>query len=219
MKQLQLFTGLVCAAWLGLAGAGPSSQVAWTLDTLQRVAKADPAKGKQIAQGCESCHAATPQNASSPYPVLQGQLATYLYKQLRDYKDGSRNNPIMAGMVASLGDQDMADVAAYYSREDRPDWSTSGMVFPDGVKQLVSSGDGKRILPPCKACHEADASGQKIDIPALAGQKAAYLEQTLLDYQAGARANDLYGRMRLITQQLSADEIKQLARYYAGSGR
>lgn len=215
MQRLAIFAGLLLAT--GAAGAGPSSQVAWTLETLHLVERGDAARGKQTAQGCEACHAANPQNAANP--DLRGQLATYLYKQLRDYKDGTRANPVMTAMAAGLGDQDMADIAAYYSQQDRPAWSTRGMVFPEGIGQLVGEGDGKRILPPCKACHEADGSGQKIDIPALAGQKAAYLEQTLLDYQSGTRANDLYGRMRSIARQLSATEIQQLARYYAGSDR
>ena len=204
------------AVFSGQAWAEPSSKVAWTLDTLHLVEKGDAAKGKQLAQTCDSCHAATPQNASSPNPSLQGQLATYLYKQLRDYKDGSRPNPVMAGMAAGLSDQDMADVAAYYSRETGPSWRKESFVS-DIVEQLVERGDGKRILPPCQACHESNGKGQKIDIPALAGQKAAYLEQTLLAYKSGERHNDLYSRMRSITQQLGDEEIKQLARYYAGS--
>lgn len=217
MKPLYIYAGAWLAAFGGLACAGPSSQVAWTLDTLHKVEKGDAAKGKQIAQTCESCHAPTPQNAASPSPTLHGQLATYLYKQLKDYKDGSRDNPVMSGMVQSLSDQDMADVAAYYSQEKAPEWRDASAT--DAAEHLVDKGDGKRILPPCKACHESDGRGQKQDIPALAGQKANYLEETLLAYKSGARHNDLYSRMRSISQQLSDEEIKQLARYYAGSGR
>jgi cytochrome c553 len=58
-----------------------------------------------------------------------------------------------------------------------------------------------------------------MDTPVLAGEKASYLEQTMLAYKSGARHNDIYRRMRLIVQQLSDDEIRQLARYYAGLER
>ncbi|SMF96726.1 Cytochrome c553 [Methylomagnum ishizawai] len=212
MKPHHLFAA--CAVFSGLAWAGPSSQVAWTLDTLRQVEHADPNKGKQLAATCEGCHAPTAGNAANP--SLRGQLATYLYKQIRDYQDGSRQNPIMAGMVAGLSEQDAADIAAYYSHEPAPAWRKP-MLIPDNIEQLVGRGDGKRILPPCQACHEADGRGQKIDIPALAAQRAAYLEQTLLAYKSGERHNDLYSRMRSLTQQLSDEEIKQLARYYAGA--
>lgn len=217
-KQLFILGCLMLVVLSEIAGAEPSSKVAWTLDTLHKVERADANKGKQIALGCDSCHAATAGNAATQYPSLKGQLATYLYKQLRDYKDGGRQDPVMSGMVAALSDQDMADVAAYYSREAAPDWRKNSIV-PESTEQLVNRGDGKRILPPCKACHESDGRGQKIDIPALATQRAAYLEQTLLAYKSGARHNDLYSRMRSISQQLSDEEIKQLARYYAGSSQ
>jgi cytochrome c553 len=244
MKQIYVFGCLVLAAFSGQSSAEPSSQVAWTLETLQRVKNADPGKGREIARSCESCHAATPKNAESQdfrrreqpstnttnvskevrdykddtRPNLRGQLSTYLYKQLRDYKDGTRPHAIMTAFAAGLSDQDMADVAAFYSREAGPEWRKADAV-PEDVEQLVERGDGKRILPSCAACHEPGGQGQKIDVPALAGQKAAYLGQTLRDYQAGIRRNDLYGRMRSITQQLSDEEINQLARYYAGSDR
>ena len=56
--------------------------------------------------------------------------------------------------------------------------------------------------------------GEKQDIPALAGQQANYIENTLQSYKRGERHNDVYGRMRLIAQQLSDQEIKDLAHYY-----
>ena len=94
-----------------------------------------------------------------------------------------------------------------------------GLNVSEAAEVLVKEGDSRRILPPCTACHEASGTGQKIDVPAIAGQNAAYLEQTLLDYKSGARKNDLYARMRDITRQLSEEEIKEVARYYAGLKR
>lgn len=210
-----LLSSLLLAACGGSAIAEPSSKLAWTPENLALVKSGDVAKGKQIAETCAACHAAGPQPAGSAFPYLQGQLATYLYKQLRDYKDGSRPNSVMAGITAGLSDQDMADVAAWYSQQPIPS-GTKTQLTQEIAEQLVEGGDGKRILPPCESCHEPDGKGQKIDVPALAGQNAAYTEQTLLDYKSGVRHNDLYGRMRTITQQLSNEEIKELARYYSG---
>jgi cytochrome c553 len=79
---------------------------------------------------------------------------------------------------------------------------------------MVEEGDGKRILPPCAVCHGANGQGEKMDIPALAGQRADYLAKTLLEYKSGQRHNDIYGRMRLIADELSETEIRELAQYY-----
>ena len=213
MKTAKLLAGAALVLATGLACAEPSSKLAWTPETLAAIKKGDPAKGKVIAESCASCHA-----NGGQFPYLDGQLAPYLYKQLHDYKDGSRANPIMTGLVAGLSPEDMAHVAVYYSGQDIPP-PPKEEKGSEAAEVLVKEGDSRRILPPCAACHEASGTGQKIDVPAIAGQNAAYLEQTLLDYKSGARKNDLYGRMRDITRQLSEDEIKQLARYYAGLGR
>jgi cytochrome c553 len=218
MKKTYLFGGILLAAFSGRILAEPSSKVAWTAETLALVKNADAAKGKQIAESCAACHTGGPQPAGSQFPYLHGQLATYLYKQLRDYKDGTRRSDIMAGIAAGLSDRDMADVSAWYGTQKIPA-GAKAEAAAESAESLVESGDGRRILPPCESCHEPNGKGQKIDVPALAGQNAAYTEQTLRDYKSGARHNDLYGRMRTITQQLSDEEIRQLARYYQGLGR
>lgn len=198
--------------------AAPSSKLAWTPANLSRVSHGDAANGKRLAESCSGCHSLGPAPEGSTFPLLQGQLATYLYKQLQDYRDGSRSNPIMTGIAQGLSDSDMANLAAFYSQQSLPA-AAQLVVHNDVGEHLAEQGDSKRILPPCQACHEADGRGQRIDIPALAGQNAAYLEQTLLDYRSGSRHNDLYGRMRTISQHLSDSEIKDLARYYGGLSR
>lgn len=213
MPARHLIASLLTMATIGAAWAEPSSKVAWTPETLAALKQGDAAKGKTIAESCASCHA-----NGGQFPYLDGQLAAYLYKQLQDYKDGSRANPIMAGLVAGLSAEDMANVSVYYSQQSIP---AAPKVEPaeEVAEQLVEAGDNGRILPPCAVCHESSGKGQKIDVPAIASQNAEYLEQTLLDYKSGARHNDLYGRMRAITEELSTAEIKQLARYYAGMSR
>jgi cytochrome c553 len=210
--------GLLLVAFGGPVVAEPSSNVAWTLETLALVKNGDREKGRQIAETCAACHASGPQPAGTTFPDLQGQLATYLYKQLRDYKDGTRASEIMAPITASLSDKDMADVAAWYSAQPAQAGAKAETVS-ETAERLVERGDGRRILPSCNACHEADGRGQTIDVPALAGQNPAYTEQTLLDYKSGARHNDIYGRMRTIARELGDEDIRQLARYYAGLKR
>jgi len=205
MKGL-LFAGLMSLALVSNVLAEPSSKVAWTKETLQFVRNGNADRGKELAQTCASCH-----TAASEYPHLDGQLATYTYRQLQDYKNGNRKHAVMSGMTQGLSDQDMADLAAWYSKQT-PMAGSGGVDDPTGV---AFKGDSQRMEPPCSSCHGGDGQGEKVDTPRLAGQNAAYLENTLLAYKAGARANDIYHRMRLIAEKLSDQEIKQLAEYYS----
>ena len=190
------------------AMAEPSSAVAWNPETLTLVKKGDVAKGQVIAQTCNSCHA-----LGGEYPYIDGQIGPYVFKQLKDYKDKHRDNAVMTALATGLSDQDMADLSAYFQKQTAPTSKNPAKVSDKAI-ELVSRGDSRRILPPCAACHESNGLGQKIDVPALAGQNAAYLKQTLLDYKIGARKNDLYGRMRSIAKELSTEEIDALATYY-----
>lgn len=71
--------------------------------------------GKQKAATCFACHGTDGNSVDPQYPRLAGQYNAYLQHVLHEYKDGQRNNPIMKGMVATLSDQDIEDVAAYFS--------------------------------------------------------------------------------------------------------
>ena len=202
--------------------AEPSSQIAWTPELLNLVKKGNADKGKVLAESCKSCHGDKGQGMKEEtrddevlpaIPALAGQVATYTYKQLRDYLSGSRSHVQMTGVAKGLSEQDAADLAVWFSSLPRAE-NKSGSEKLARAEKMVEQGDGKRILPPCFVCHGSKGQGEKQDIPALAGQQANYFTRTLLDYKTGQRHNDVYSRMRLIVQQLSEDEIKELAQYY-----
>lgn len=199
--------------------AAPSSDVAWNLATRTLVANGDPEHGEQLSAQCASCHGAAGISPDPSYPHLAGQLATYTYKQLYDYKEGYRAHAMMAAFVANLSAQEMADLAAWYARFPLPPAQTASAQDNDLAYRLAQKGDGPRLIPPCASCHGRKGRGDIINMPALAGQSAAYLRQTMLDYKQGKRANDIYSRMRLISEQLSDEEINALADYYAGMGQ
>ncbi len=203
-----LLTGIVLVLSAANIYAEPSSKVAWTYETLTFVKKGNASHGKDLAGTCAGCH-----NDTNANPRLEGQLATYVYRQLQDYKNGSRKDPTtaMQGVVSYLSDQDMADVAAWYDKQ-KPTAGKGGGKDGTGI---VFQGDGKRMEPACSSCHGGSGQGEKVDTPRLAGQKAEYLEKTLFAYKAGTRANDIYSRMRLIAGKLSDTEIKLLAEYYS----
>lgn len=89
--------------------------LALTFGTLQA---GDPAAGEQKSKACAGCHGPDGNSASPLYPRIAGQYETYLLQALKDYKSGARKNAIMAGLVATLSDQDLEDLAAYYAAQE-----------------------------------------------------------------------------------------------------
>lgn len=85
------------------------------LSTTPAMGGGDPAAGKEKSQTCTACHGPDGNGPNTQYPRLAGQYEDYLYHSLKAYKSGDRQNPIMAGMVSSLSDQDMQDLAAWYA--------------------------------------------------------------------------------------------------------
>jgi len=219
MKRMLFLLAFIAPA---LVNAEPSSQIAWTPDNLNLVKSGNLSKGKELAESCKSCHGDKGQGMKEEtrdgetlpsIPALAGQLATYTYKQLRDYANGSRSHVQMTGIAKGLTEQAAADLAVWFGSLPHAE-NKSGSKNLDRAEKMVESGDGKRILPPCFVCHGGKGQGEKQDIPALAGQQADYFARTLLEYKNGQRHNDIYSRMRLISQQLSEAEIKELAQYY-----
>ncbi len=78
-------------------------------------AAGDAAAGKAKAAVCAGCHGATGVSVNPMYPNIAGQHAQYLAQSLHDYKSGARNNATMKAMVAALSDEDIDNLAAYYS--------------------------------------------------------------------------------------------------------
>ncbi|MFA5922294.1 MAG: c-type cytochrome [Methylococcaceae bacterium] len=219
MKRMLLLLAIIAPV---VVDAEPASQIAWTPEVLNLVKNGDINKGKELAESCKSCHGDKGQGMKEEtrddetlpaIPALAGQLATYTYKQLRDYFNGSRSHDQMTGVAKGLTEQDAADLAVWFSSLP-PQGNKSSSQNLARAEKMVEQGDGKRILPPCFVCHGSKGEGEKQDIPALAGQQADYFARTLLDYKKGLRHNDIYSRMRLIAQQLSEEEIKELAQYY-----
>jgi cytochrome c553 len=198
----------------------PVSQVIWTPEVLQILARADVAKGRaKVQELCVACHGETGVSPSPQFPHLAGQSGPAIYKQLYDYRTGSRDHPMMTGIAKALDESAIADVAAYYAGQPQrnPNPVTLAPAVP-AIVQLVELGDPHRNLPPCASCHRAGAGGP-IESPVLAEQQYEYLLQQLKLYATAERRNDVYGRMRLIASRLTEDEMKGLAGYYRAGFR
>ncbi|RMG58254.1 MAG: cytochrome c [Gammaproteobacteria bacterium] len=98
--------------WTGLLG------LALMLGMSAAQAAGDPVAGQKKAQACAACHGADGNSTVPMYPKLAGQYRNYLEHALKAYKTGERKNPIMVGMAASLSDQDIADLAAWFSSQE-----------------------------------------------------------------------------------------------------
>lgn len=210
MNRLWLSLILAVPAFVS---AAPSSHVAWTAEQLNFVKGGNLQKGRELAAACTACHGEIGISATPAYPSLAGQLPTYLFKQLHDYADNSRDNPLMNGIAKGLGKQDMADLAAWFASLPAPP-ASYGSAAKKKAEILVTQGDNERLLVPCEVCHGNDGKGRKLDVPALAGQPAEYLSATLSAFKDGSRHNDVYGKMRLIAKTLTEKEIEELGVYY-----
>jgi cytochrome c553 len=197
------------------APSSPVSQVVWTSDVLQILADAKPERGRaKVLEVCAACHGEQGISAAPEFPHLAGQSGAAIYKQLHDYRTGSRTNEQMTNVAKALDETAVADVAAYYAAQPKRNPNPVTLATPpDLIVRLVELGDPDRNIPPCAACHRP-GSGGPVETPVLSEQGDSYLALQLKNYAAGERRNDVYGRMRSIASKLTDAEIKGLASYY-----
>jgi len=198
----------------------PVSQVVWTPALLQTLADAKPERGRAKAQEvCVACHGEQGVSTAPENPHLAGQSGAAIYKQLNDYRTGSRTHQQMTDIAKALDEITLADVAAYYAaqpkRNPNPDTLAES---PPVIVRLIELGDPSRNIPPCASCHRP-RSGGPIETPILAEQGKEYMVRQLMLYASGERHNDVYGRMRIIAAQLTAAEMDGLAAYYRAGFR
>jgi cytochrome c553 len=172
---------------------------------LPSFALADAMKGAQLSASCAHCHGTDGNSSSGQYPNLAGQTAEYLYLQIKAFKEGARKDPMMSPMVGILTDQDMRDLADFYSSQS----STRGSFKPD--PDLVAQ--GKQIVADakCGACHPATFRGAK-EIPRLTRQKYPYLVKQLKDFRDGTRTTD-NGTKAPSVKGLTDAQIEAVAQY------
>lgn len=220
--RLRRRTAFLIAAVLTAATtlvSAPSSWVAWTLETVKLVRSGDVARGKKLHEDCAGCHGEAGNVDIPDVPDLGGQDPLYTYKQLADYKVGTRASSIMTEAVKPLSDRDMVDLAAFYAAQ-KPPRSTGATPAPNAAAvKLVSVGDGPRLIPACDACHGERGAGNPrfYGMPALKDQKLQDLVVQMRAFRSGERGNDVYRVMRAVSKRLSDAEIAALSAYYSGA--
>ena len=194
-----LFAGL-----MQTAAAENSAPFEWSKEKFDLVATGDAQKGKKAAKKfkCKKCHNKDGISDDEEIPSIAGQRATYMYKQLHDFKVGIREDDDMKKATRKMNEEDMVHLSAWFASLERP-----AMVGGAPLLQVKV----------CDSCHDKDIveKDNHIEVaPILTGQIRQYLEANMMKFRDAGRSNDLYDRMQSVTHKLNENEIKELARYY-----
>ncbi|BBP46457.1 cytochrome c [Thiosulfatimonas sediminis] len=227
LTKLLIATGLsVLSANSVMASNVPHAEP-WTakewLETKAAMPQGDIDKGKLLAQEgyCYSCHGVGGNNPTQSTPSLAGQNATYTYKMLLDYKSGrfyvDHKSHVMVNVMQYYNEQQMADMAAYFAAQPLPyaEYVEKDVDVDPAIVRLVAKGDTSRMIVPCASCHGAHGEGGMNETPALTGLSPRMFIRQMQKYKDGERHNDVNAGMAQFTKELTDDEIKALADYYA----
>lgn len=180
------------------------------------LAAGDASAGRAKSATCAACHNADGNSTNPEYPKLAGLGAGYLFKQLQEYKNGTRANAIMLGMSAALSEQDMLDLAAFHDSQTIARGAADPELAPLGEAIFLGGNLGTGVSA-CIACHGPAGTGNPAaKFPALAGQHAQYTETQLKAFRSMERANDAGQMMRNIAARMTDAEIRAVASYIQG---
>ncbi len=182
------------------------------------------ASGETKAVLCTACHGPNGNSANPEWPRLAGQSAVYIAEQLKLFRSGVRNNPIMKPLAASLSDQDIDDLAVYFEAQTPTGLEADPSYWKTG-EALYLSGDAAREVPACVACHGPVGRGNlAAGYPALRAQQSVYVVKQLNDYANGTRytgpnpaqASRNGVMMLTLAKRLTPEEIRDVASYVQG---
>jgi cytochrome c553 len=215
--------GAAPAATADAAAAAAASAAAKAPALPFDTGKVESGAGK--AAICSSCHGPNGNSANPAWPRLAGQSAVYIAEQLRLFRIGVRDNPIMKPLAGTLSDQDISDLAVYYEAQTPTGLEADPSYWKAG-EDLYLSGDPAREVPACVACHGPVGRGNlAAGYPALRAQQSVYVVKQLNDYASGARytsgtnapAGDPNAVMMLtVAKRLTPEEIRDVASYVQG---
>jgi cytochrome c553 len=173
--------------------------------------------GQTKSTPCVACHGVGGNSANPEWPNLAGQHHEYIVKQLKAFKSGARQNPLMTPQAQPLSDADMEDLGAYFATQ-----SLNGNLEADSSKvalgqRLFRSGDPEKGIAACGSCHGPAGNGNPTALyPAIRGQHATYVEAQLKNYRNGTRQTDQNQMMRTVAKSLTDEEIAAVAAYVQG---
>ena len=198
----KLAATLICAAALG--------------STAPALAAGSKDAGQAKSTPCVACHGIDGNSVNPEWPSIAGQHEGYFVRQLKAFRAGERQDPLMSPMAAGLSDEDIADLAAFYSSQT----ARGGEAEPSKLKlgqKVYRAGNLEEQTMACAACHGPTGRGNPLaSYPAIQGQHATYVAAQLRAYKSGTRTNDPNQTMRSIALRLSDAEIDAVASYVQG---
>ena len=160
----------------------------------------DAGAGKAAASACSGCHGDRGVASDPATPSLAGQDAQYLATATQAYKDGTRKDDTMKGVVASLDDKAIRNIAAFYaSQQPQPPKVRKPLALAEWIER-------------CDRCHGINGNSADPIVPAIAAQRVDWLEEVLNAYRTGARKSKA---MSAMTSVMSEADLKELAAHYS----
>lgn len=182
----------------------------------------DPEAGRTKAQVCAACHGQDGNSANPVWPKIAGQNKRYFISQLKAFQQGAAgprqgaNAALMYPMAAPLREQDMADLAAYFSSQ-KITLSVADDVLAKKGADIYRGGNEDFGSAACIGCHGPAGKGNPAaGFPALAGQHASYTYNQLKAFHDGTRSGDPNGMMRNMVRKMSDNEMQAVAEYIQG---
>ena len=221
------FAALSIFALIGISGVAFASDAAPAAAEAKAAVpgkpKVDVAAGEALysngdasrgVTACLTCHGPKGQSAVATWPKLSAQHAAYTAKQLKNFKEGTRANPVMMGMAATLTEQDMQNIAAYLVKQPVSLGVAQDKATIELGQSIYRGGIAAKGVPACAACHSPTGAGIPSQYPRLGGQWADYTNAQLLAFREGVRKNN--SQMTTIASKLSDLEMKAVSDYIAG---
>ena len=195
------------SSYIGAILIGVSSLMSFALIA------ADSEAGKAKSVLCAGCHGIDGNSPNGTWPILAGQHASYLVKQMKDFKSAERTDPIMQSMVAALSEADMQDIAAYFASQKANPVAFDKKLVEAG-ESIYRGGISEISVAACMACHSPGAGGNTLAVyPSLKGQHSEYLVSQMKKFKDATRANDPGSMMRGISKRMSDEEMMAVAAY------
>ncbi|HXY96527.1 MAG TPA: c-type cytochrome [Steroidobacteraceae bacterium] len=182
------------------------------------------ASGEAKAALCSACHGPNGNSVNPEWPRLAGQSAVYIAEQLRLFRSGVRDNPIMKPLAAALSEQDVDDLAVYFEAQTPTGLEADPSYWKSG-EAVYLGGDAARGVPACVACHGPVGRGNlAAGYPALRAQQSVYVVKQLNDYASGTRytganppqADPNAVMMLTLAKRMTPEEIRDVASYVQG---
>lgn len=212
-QQLAAFALVAASVFAPFAGANEAP----------KAVKADLAKGDALytngdtARGivaCLSCHGSAGNSTISVNPKLAGQHEAYIAKQLLNFTQPERNNPIMTTFASLMTAEDMKNVAAYLAAQKPKQGAAKNKAIVELGKQIYRGGIASKSVPACAGCHSPNGAGIPAQYPRLAGQHQDYTVAQLVAFKTHTRKNS--EPMTAIATRMSDEEMQAVADYMAG---